>query len=170
MIPSDALTTIAEVAVALIGFSGLAAALLGRSAGKWDPRETVSLWSIIGFGAAALLFALLPFPLHFFDLSPNVIWASLSAALGALGLAWAVAAFQAPARMARRNLPLRFPRFVKVAATVSVLVSLLLFLNVADLAIARGPAAYILALIFALIMALLYFGLFIILATGRGTN
>jgi hypothetical protein len=167
MTASDALTTIAEVAVALVGFSGLVAALLGRAAGTWDTRDVAAFWQIIGFSAAALLFALLPFPLHFLGLSEAAVWLWLSAVLAVLSLAWALAALLVPVRLARRGLTMRFPRGSRVVPLFAFALSLVLFLNSADLLISRGPGVYLLALTSYLAMSLLYFGGLIHLAIRR---
>ena len=54
------LATIAELALALIGFSALIAVFRGGSIQAWEPRRRLALWVIVTYGLAALYFALLP--------------------------------------------------------------------------------------------------------------
>jgi hypothetical protein len=54
------LDTIAELSLALIGFSALLAMFRGGSIHTWQPRTRVAFWLIISYGFGALVFSLLP--------------------------------------------------------------------------------------------------------------
>jgi len=54
------LDTIAELSLALIGFSALLAMFRGGSIHTWQPRPRIAFWFIVSYGLGALAFALLP--------------------------------------------------------------------------------------------------------------
>ena len=54
------LDTLAELSVALIGFSALITMFRGGSVHTWEPRPRIGFWIIIAYGLGALIFALLP--------------------------------------------------------------------------------------------------------------
>jgi hypothetical protein len=54
------LDTLAELSLALIGFSALIAMFRGGSVHTWEPRPRIGFWIIIAYGLGALAFALLP--------------------------------------------------------------------------------------------------------------
>jgi hypothetical protein len=59
----EELQSIAEIAVALIGFSGLIFVFRSRDVTELDARDLSGLAMIVGSGGIALTFALLPMPL-----------------------------------------------------------------------------------------------------------
>ena len=54
------LETIAELSLALTGFSALLAMFRGGSIHTWQPRPRLAFWLIITYGLGALAFSLLP--------------------------------------------------------------------------------------------------------------
>lgn len=54
------LDTLAELSLALIGFSALIAMFRDGSVDTWEPRRLLGFWVIIVYGIGALAFALLP--------------------------------------------------------------------------------------------------------------
>jgi hypothetical protein len=54
------LDTIAELSLALIGFSALLAMFRGGSVHTWQPRPRIAFWLIVSYGLGALAFSLLP--------------------------------------------------------------------------------------------------------------
>ncbi len=54
------LETIAELSLALIGFSALIAIFRGGSIHTWEPRPRIAFWIIVSYGLGALAFSLLP--------------------------------------------------------------------------------------------------------------
>jgi hypothetical protein len=54
------LDTLAELSLALIGFSALIAMFRGGSVHTWEPRPRVGFWIIVSYSLGALVFALLP--------------------------------------------------------------------------------------------------------------
>lgn len=57
----SALSSVIEVAIALVGFSGIVAAVGRRGAGHWSQVDQVRLQILLTAGGAALFFAFLPF-------------------------------------------------------------------------------------------------------------
>ncbi len=86
---SDVLTVIAEIGVALAGFSGIVVALRQRSVESWSVPEVLRLRLMLYASVSALLFALLPFAPHHLGASPAVTWSASSLVLAALfGFVW----------------------------------------------------------------------------------
>lgn len=70
----DFLFTIAEIAVALIGFSGVVAVLGHRGKGSWQPAERVRLLALTEPSIIALTGALLPATLQLALLGDEIVW------------------------------------------------------------------------------------------------
>jgi glucan phosphoethanolaminetransferase (alkaline phosphatase superfamily) len=79
--PSDVLLTLAEVAVAFAGFASIVAIFQVRWTREDVPFDLFRFWVMLAFSLATLLFALLPFLLHFLGLSDDATWRSCSALL-----------------------------------------------------------------------------------------
>jgi hypothetical protein len=61
---TDTLTAISGVAIAIAGFSGVVAALPGKSADSFGPLERLNFRILIQVSALALIFSILPLILH----------------------------------------------------------------------------------------------------------
>ena len=73
------LDVIAEISIALAGFSGLAAAFRSRMFSEWTPRERLGLWQILNWSVFTLLFALVPSALLNLGIPQEATWRSISA-------------------------------------------------------------------------------------------
>lgn len=73
--------TIAEISVALAGFSGVVAVVGRRSGGRWRSGELLRFWQMLEVSLTALVFSLLPFIFHFSGLSDAYTWACCSGML-----------------------------------------------------------------------------------------
>ena len=104
---SDVLTVIAEIGVALAGFSGIVVALRQRSVESWSILEVLRLRLMLYASVSALLFALLPFAPHHLGASPAVIWSASSLALAVL-FVFALSLPSARTRPSRTGLSLRW--------------------------------------------------------------
>src|SRR3712207_6639808 len=67
------LNTLAEVAITLAGFSGVAVVFRLRGAHYWSPTELRFLWLLIGDSFLVLFFSLLPFPMAIANWSHDAI-------------------------------------------------------------------------------------------------
>ena len=79
---SELLFTIAEVAVAFAGFSGIAVALRRSSPNGLSPHARRSLWYLVIDCLVVLFFAFLPALLAQFEVETARLWAISNAALG----------------------------------------------------------------------------------------
>lgn len=87
MEPTDVLATVAELAVAFAGFSGIVAALGPRDEGGLFPEDRVRLRVLIGSSLSTAAFAFLPVLLWEVAGSPATVWAISSAAYLPYGIA-----------------------------------------------------------------------------------
>jgi len=81
--PQFSVNTIAEVSVALAGFSGLAAAFRTRQMRDWAEWERIWFWYILTWSLGSLLFALLPGVLDGLRVSPATSWVLCNVGLAA---------------------------------------------------------------------------------------
>ena len=75
MDPQDALTTVAEIAIAIAGFSGIAAVLGRRRDGEWAPVDVFRLRLLVRISFATVLFCFLPIILSSASVVPKLTWA-----------------------------------------------------------------------------------------------
>jgi len=87
----ELLLTIGEIAVALVGFSGVVAVLGHRGRGNWSSEELLQLRTLVEPGLVAVFGSLLPGTLHLAFESEVVVWRLSSAVLALLGIAGVVA-------------------------------------------------------------------------------
>jgi len=73
----SALDSVIEVAIALVGFSGIVAAVGRRGAGHWSPVDQLRLRVLLTGAGAALAFAFLPF-LLIDVIDASLVWRSCS--------------------------------------------------------------------------------------------
>lgn len=73
----SALDSVIEVAISLVGFSGIVAAVGRRGAGHWSPVDQLRLRVLLTAAGAALAFAFLPF-LLIDVIDPSLVWRSCS--------------------------------------------------------------------------------------------
>ena len=78
MLTTDLLIAIAQVAVALAGFSGLIAAIRTAAPDGWHPRDIWSLSWMLGASIGALILALLPLWLALFGWSEDFVYRTSS--------------------------------------------------------------------------------------------
>jgi hypothetical protein len=82
---ADALTTIAEVAVGLAGFSGVVV-VLGRQPGEFSRVEAGRLIVLLLSSFGAMFFALLPYALLPLDLGLSAVWRTASGLVAVFAL------------------------------------------------------------------------------------
>src|SRR6266487_3228352 len=74
MEPGEALTTAAQIAVALAGFAGVVVAFRSRSLHEWSPRDRFRLWLLLGNALVPLFACLLGMLLLTIKPTPLSIW------------------------------------------------------------------------------------------------
>jgi hypothetical protein len=71
---ASTLELLAELAIGVLGFSGLVAALGRRASGEWSFRDRLRFFSMIFIGASVVALALIPFPLYHAGISAESLW------------------------------------------------------------------------------------------------
>jgi hypothetical protein len=163
MLTADLLIAIAQVAVALAGFSGLIAAIRTAAPDGWHPRDIWSLSWMLGASIGALILALLPLWLALFGWSDDFVYRTSSAfAFWYIGTFACVMAWTGR-RLTLKGYPPRVPVF---PAAITLL------LGVAAAAVAAGAAgwlhaavvpAYVGSLIALLVASALVLAVFLVL-------
>lgn len=74
---TESLSTIAEVAIAFLGFTGVVGVFADRA---HPPAVSMRLWAMVAFGLALLLLALLPLVLHHLGWAAPGLWIVCSGA------------------------------------------------------------------------------------------
>ncbi len=157
VIPRDVLLTIAEVAIAVLGFAAIVTALRHRSGQRADLLTQYRIRVMIAMSAAALLFSFLPFVFRATGLSESSV-ASVSSALFAVALAIAVGRGLAIQRRHFGSLFLSETRLFDVLGLTSVALLIgALSLRSAGLLPQLGFAPYVAGLLFFLFMAIQVF-------------
>jgi len=148
----DALLTIAEIGLVFAGFTSLIAVVRGPGRGQWRPIEWIAMWLMVGWSLASLFFSLLPVLLFHYGVSPAVLWAISSGALGLFILGFVSVMLR---RLRRTHAKPMLPRAGRVFQFLVPLVIAVQLLAALDLLVPRGPATYLFGVI-----ALLAFAVF----------
>ena len=158
------LNTLAEVAITLAAFSGVAVVFRLHGAHSWSPTELRVLWFLIGDSFLVLFFALLPFPLALANWSPEALWGFCNALLSSWFLVGDVLALRGERRdrVAQQliTVPVITP-ILYVMSMCALAMGITLWLSALDLLVARGQAVYVLGLIALLAFAAVAFLFFI---------
>jgi len=78
--PQDALTTLAEISIAIAGFSGIAAVLGRRSQGDWEPEDAFRLRLLLRSSFSIVIFCFVPIVLSSASVAAEKTWALSSSA------------------------------------------------------------------------------------------
>jgi hypothetical protein len=101
------LVAIAQIAVALAGFSGLVVATRGSSPSGWATRDIWGLAGMFGASLGALFLALLPIILFFLRIAPDVVWTVASAFMAVFMIVFAITMALSSRRLSRKGEPPR---------------------------------------------------------------
>jgi hypothetical protein len=167
------LNTLAEVAITLAGFSGVAVAFRLRGAHSWTPTELRVLWLLIGDSFLVLFFSLLPFPLAVANWSDDALWGVCNALLGSWFIVGNVLALRGERRDRVAQQLITVPVITPVLYAVSIVavaMSIALWLSAWDVLVTRGQAVYVLGLIVLLAFAAVEFLFFIGLMSRQGRD
>ncbi len=110
MSANEELIGIAQLAVTLIGFSGLIFVFRARDVTGLEARDLSALAMIVGSGTVALTFALLPIPLAYSGLSEPALWRWCSGLFAATLLAVTGVFVKVDRRLERAGHVQRAPR------------------------------------------------------------
>jgi hypothetical protein len=165
MVARDELLSIAEIAVALVGFSGLIVVFRARSVDQMLPRDLSGLAMVVGSGSIALAFALLPLPLAYLDIGENELWRGSCCVFG-LALAAASGLFiEVNRRLEVSGHRARTPRLNRATPIVSMSIALMLL--AAAFGMPFATATYLFALILCVLLSLTF--VVTMLVVGRET-
>lgn len=154
----DMLQTIAEVAVALTGFSGVVVVLGARGGGSWSGEDLLQLRTLVEPSLLALFASFLPGTIQLAVSSEALAWRLSNGVLGVLGLV-ALAAFARRSRLAGTTIGQRVLAAVTVAGIGAVFLSAIGVL-------AHHELVFVLALLVALMVAAYNF-LLLLFSMGR---
>ena len=165
---------LAEVAMALAGFSGVVVAVRLRGAQAWSPTELRFLWFLIGDSLLIVFFALLPVPMALAGWSDDTIWTICSSLLGSwfiVGLLLALAGEWRERRAGQlTTVPLITPVILYGVSAVALAMGIVLGLSAWDFGLARGQALYVVGLMVLLAIAAVEFLFFISLMSQQGND
>jgi len=83
---SDVLLSMAEIAVALLGFAAIVSVFRQRDTWRPDGR----FWAMVTAGVGTLIFSLLPLPFLFGGIAPTSTWQTCNALLGLYALGYCI--------------------------------------------------------------------------------
>lgn len=156
----NALIVVAEIAIALAGFSSIVIALR-RGMDQVTSFAFIRLWRLIETSLATVLFALVPFALHYLGVGDSVLWPAASAGLCTYVVCAQIYMFnrwweqwKSPAIPWAFNGPVLVVQF-------SVVV--MLALNAAAVGLNGDFGPYFVALLWYLMLSALYFGRLLLL-------
>ena len=162
---SDVLIVVAEISVALVGFSGIIAALRQRSISSWPPHIAYRFSFMCWLAFFVMAFALLPFIPYYTARFSALTWQISSAlfAVSTVGFVWL-------SYSKSKNLPAASSAQLSSGWMLTyqsgmILSALFLAANALSLSGTAGPAAYLAALGWLLFVAA---SLFVRLLMGPG--
>ena len=163
--PDGSLTTIAEIAITLAGFTGLIAVF--RSAKAWTSQELSRLGTIIAACFVCLVAALLPFGLAQFSGSGVVVWGIPLTLFGLLHLA--IIIYLVAAARAQRFRPSGLVS--RIVLSADAIIAVLLVMAPTGLLFAPSQGLLILTCIWGLVFPAIGFFLTLgMVVRGEGAN
>ena len=153
------LLTIAQLAVTLIGFSGLIAVFRARMTRHWVPRDLTAAAIVIYAGGVGLLYSLFPLVLAYVGMTDGTTWAITSVLFSISLLAGATIFLVVNHRLSRAGHPERVPYLNRTAVSLAAAFGLALIANAFWFAAPRRPAVYLAALVFLMIIPVCFMGI-----------
>ena len=161
----DVLLTMAELAVAFIGFAGLVVVFQRRQGEAWDQNDVLRFWLMIVAGLLALVFSLLPLLFIAAGRSAESTWAICS---GAMAVFLAINA----ATLVLGALG-RIPGFSRLLSALVLLLALpsllVVVLNVCDVVFHRGLTGYLVGLFYLICLSGAFFARLVYLGIARAS-
>ncbi len=156
------LLTIAQIGVAIAGFSSVVAVFGRRTGTTWSRADRFRLSLMIEFSLAAALFAFVPLCIHYVDEEPTVVWTTSSLLLTVFLVAQVVSVVQRirPLGSERRSLRRWLAAFMVVCLNGALLLQLA---NVLNIGFHREFAPYLIGLVLMLMASAAQFARLIFL-------
>jgi hypothetical protein len=168
MAGTEELLTIGEIAVTLVGFSGLISVFRARTIHELEVRDLSALALIIATGSLALAFSLVPLPIAYTGLSEPTVWRIVSASFAIVLLGAVVAFLIVNRRLSAAGYIERTPVLNRFTIALVLLMIVLLVLT-SSAVLPPGPAAYLATLVVCLLLCLTYVAVMLML-TRRGQD
>lgn len=152
-----------EVAIALAGFSGIAAAFRLRGENAWSPTELRVLWFLIIDSFLVVFLSFIPIALHLATVSTDLIWAVCSVLLAAWFIFGNLVVFQGERRkrVLKQAKTTITASLFKIITVIALIIALCLVLSAFDFLVPRGQAIYVGGLLALLAFAAVEFLFFI---------
>ena len=161
----EILGVVAQLALAIVGFSGIVAVLGQRAAGSWTASDMGRMGVMLTAAFRTLFASLLPLVFLHFQLPDRLVWAWSSGIIGTVALVLLIAMIRiAPSVTADVHHNPNFQRFAFSLSFIGVAVNLL---NAADVVFHRSFGAYLFALLISFGVSCMYFVRLIQTAMGR---
>lgn len=161
---------LSEVAIALAGFSGVAAALNLHGQYTWSAREVRILWFLVMDSFFVLFFSLLPIPLDLAGWSQEMLWSVCSALLGSWFIIGNILAFKGEQKDRAASKSGHLPRIMPILYAILVLavvIGVVLWLSAFNILVPASQAVYVAGLIALVAFAAVEFLFFIDLASRQ---
>lgn len=156
----------AQLAVFIVGLSGIVGVVGSRITGKWKIADYTRFWTMMTSGFLLLFTSLLPILLHYFSLTPNAVWSWSSAAAALLvcgQLYWRLVHLRRSHADPEFNAPIFW-----CSASAQIIAVIVLTLNAAGVGFTGTFAPYLLAMFLTLAVSCLTFIRLLIVALPRG--
>jgi len=160
---SDILIAIAQVAVALAGFSGLVAAIRTAAPEGWHPRDIWSLFWMFGASIGALVLAFLPLWLALFGWPQDFVYRTSSAIASLYIGTFVWVMVRTGLRLTRAGFPPRVPWFPSTVTLLLVVSAAWVAAGAAGWLHGWVAAAYVGSLLALLLVSALVLAVFLIL-------
>lgn len=155
----------AQLAVFIVGLSGIAGVVGHRATGNWQIADYYRFWTMMASGFLLLFQALLPIVLNYFSVTPQAVWRWSSAAVALIVcglLAW---------RFANHKRAQADPKFSVIVwwlgTTLQIAIAIILIFNAASLGFRATFAPYLLAMFLTLALSCMAFIRLLIVALPR---
>jgi hypothetical protein len=147
---ASTLEILAELAVGVLGFSGIVAAIARRGSVGWSRLDRRRFFSMVYLGALVIVLALLPFPFHHAGLQAASVW-GWSSGLGAIAIVLATLGLRRASPADRVPVMAEDPEVSKLALGYGLLATLgspvLLVLNALGIFFERTFTPYLVAVL-----------------------
>ncbi len=163
---SETLRTLAEVAVALTGFTGIVAVLGRRAGGEWSPLEWLRLRMLLEASLAVLFLSLLPVLLSTLRPSQGSLWRVANSAQVVVHLGGALLLVLRVSRLEPSQWPSEERWLTALLAPLSLVIILVQAGAVLGLLPGVASFVYLLGLMYLLALAALHFVLLLLPGSG----
>ena len=159
----DILLTLAEVSVALAGFSGVVAVFGRRDPGTWSFADRFRFFALVHTSLSSLLLCILPFGLLAFNIPEEAVWSALSALFVVYN---AVVGFFTSRRFLAASSSERAEFTSGVMPVMFAILAPILVLSIFNVAVGGTFGPFLVALIYLLVLSSFLFARMLVSAFG----